>query len=129
MHDIHIFDTDIIIWTQKGNVKAAALIDQVEGRAISILTSMELLQGAKNKMHHRSIREFFRDYNFAVLPLTTNIGHRALIYMEEYSLSTGIGVVDAMIAATAVENGMMLVTSNQKHYKKIHDLQLKVFLP
>lgn len=124
-----IFDTDIIIWAQKGNLKAATLIDKTEERAISIMTFMELLQGAKNKIHHRKIKEFLHDYNFLVLPLTANIGHRALIYVEEYTLVMGIGVVDAIIAATAVEASMTLATSNQKHYNKIRDLQLKVFNP
>jgi len=36
---------------------------------------------------------------------------------------------DAIIAATAVENNMILVSSNEKHFKVVNDLQLKVFKP
>ena len=64
-----------------------------------------------------------------MLPLTENIGHRAAIYIEEYSLSSRLGAADAIIAATATENNMTLVTGNEKHFKQIKGLKLKIFKP
>ena len=34
---------------------------------------------------------------------------------------------DAIIAATATENGMPLSTGNAKHFKSVKELELKVF--
>lgn len=68
-------------------------------------------------------------FDFIVLPLTENIGHRALIYIEEYALSHGLRAGDAIIAATAAENSMALVSGNAKHFKPIKELKLKVFKP
>ena len=124
-----IFDTDIIIWLQRGNQKAAGLISKALERKISIQTYMELLQSAQSKAQHVVIKRFLSDFNFGLLPLTENIGHRAAIYIEEYSLGTGMRSGDAIIAATAVENNLILATSNKKHFAHVHDLQLKVFLP
>ncbi len=90
---------------------------------------MELLQGAKNKLQHKYIKEFIHDFEFRILPLTENVGHRALVYVEEYGLSSGMRAGDAIIAATAVENNMSLSSSSAKHFKVIKDLQLKVFKP
>lgn len=124
-----IYDTDIFIWIQQGNKKAASLVNKDNERFLSIQTYMELLQCAGNKKQHKITKEFLNSYNFTVLPLSENIGHRASIYVEEYSLSNGIRSGDAIIAATAIENGMKLVSSNHKHFKPIEDLNLKVFKP
>ncbi len=63
------------------------------------------------------------------MPLTENIGHRALIYVEEYALSAHMRAGNAIIAATAVENNMPLVSSNGKHFKVVNELQLEIFKP
>ncbi|NIS09845.1 MAG: type II toxin-antitoxin system VapC family toxin, partial [Candidatus Dadabacteria bacterium] len=74
-------------------------------------------------------KDFLYTYDFHVLPLTENIGHRASIYTEEYTLSSGLRAGDAIIAATATENNMILATSNAKHFRPIKDLRLKIFKP
>ena len=124
-----IFDTDIVIWVQRGNEKAARLIDRSTERYLSVYSYLELLQAASNKKQHDHVHDFLSSFGFLVLPVTENIGHRALIYIEEYSLSHGLRAGDAIIAATATENNMTLVSSNAKHLKPIKDLKLKVFNP
>lgn len=124
-----IYDTDILIWVQRGNEKAAKLIEKDEERHLSIQSYMELLQGARNKTHHKYVKDFICEFGFSILPLTENIGHRALIYVEEYALSSNMRTGDAVIAATAIENNMTLVSSNVKHFKVVKELQLKAFKP
>ncbi len=124
-----IFDTDIFIWTERGNKKAAKLMEKTEERFLSIQTYMELLQCAKNKTQHKHVKDFLSSFGFIVLPLTENIGHRASIYVEEYTLSSSIRSGDAIVAATAVENNMPLSSSNVKHFKMIKELKLKAFRP
>ena len=68
-------------------------------------------------------------FDFYILPLTENIGHRASIYIEEYALASGIRAGDAIVAATAVENNLPLASSNAKHYRSIKELTLKIFKP
>ena len=124
-----IFDTDIFIWAERGNQKAAKLMEKSEERFLSIQTYMELLQCAKNKTQHKHVKDFISSFGFIVLSLTENIGHRASIYVEEYTLSSSIRSGDAIIAATAVENNMILSSSNAKHFKMIKELKLKTFKP
>jgi len=124
-----IFDTDIFIWTQRGNEKAAKLLEKTEEKCLSVQTYMELLQCAKNKTQRKHVKDFLSSFGFLVLPLTENIGHRASIYIEEYTLSSNLRSGDAIIAATAVENNMVLASSNVKHFKVIKELQLKAFKP
>jgi len=124
-----LYDTDILIWVQRGNSKAAKLIEEDEDKFLSIQSYMELLQGAKNKLHHKYVKDFITDFSFAILPFTENIGHRALIYVEEYALSSSMRAGDAIISATAVENNMTLISSNVKHFKVVKELQFKAFKP
>ena len=124
-----IYDTDILIWVQRGNEKAAKLIEKDDDKYLSIQSYMELLQGAKNKTHHKYVKDFINEFEFAILPLTENIGHRALIYVEEYALSSNMRAGDAIIAATAIENNVTLVSSNVKHFKIVKELKLKTFRP
>lgn len=124
-----IFDTDILIWFLRGNTKAARAVDAEKQRSISVVTYMELLQGSRNKQEAHAIKAFLKDFGFSTLPLSDNIGHRASIYVEEYALSNAVGVADALVAATAVEEHEALFSANTKHFKCIKELQLKPFRP
>lgn len=124
-----IFDTDIFIWIQRGNTKAARLVEREHERLISVQTYMELLQCAENKQQHEYTKQFLQDFGFRTLPLSGNIGHRATVYIEQYSLSHGLRAGDAIIAATAAEGNLVLCSSNAKHFKPIKDLKLKIFRP
>ena len=124
-----IFDTDILIWFTRGNTKAAAWLDGAPRKYISAQSYMELLQGAKDSRELKSAKNYIRESGFHLLPLTENISHRAMVYVEEFGLSHHLGAGDALIAATAVENGLPLATGNAKHFRAIKDLELKVFKP
>jgi predicted nucleic acid-binding protein len=104
-------------------------MENTEERFLSIQTYMELLQCAKNKTQHKHVKDFISSFGFIVLPFTENIGHRASIYVEEYTLSSSIRSGDAIIAATAVENNLILSSSNIKHFKMIKELKMKIFKP
>jgi hypothetical protein len=124
-----LFDTDVLIWVFRGNEKAARLIEAAPERRISVVSYMELLQGARVRREAQDLKRFLVDCAFLMLPLTENIGHRAAIYMEEHGLRSGLALADALLAATAVENGLTLCTGNQKHYKPVRELALRVFRP
>jgi hypothetical protein len=124
-----LFDTDVLIWIQRGNIKAAHLVDRTDERLISVQTFMELLQSAHDKGQHAIIKRYLADLSFSVLPLTENIGHRALVYVEEYGLSSGMRAGDAIVAATATENGLTLATGNARHFRPVKGLSLRVFRP
>nr|VFJ54196.1 MAG: hypothetical protein BECKDK2373C_GA0170839_104219 [Candidatus Kentron sp. DK] len=124
-----IFDTDVLIWVQRGNLTAAKVLRNDPESAISIFTYMELQQSAKNKAALKTIRSFIKALNFRVLPLTPEIGHRASNYVEKYTLAHGVRAGDAIIAATAVENNMTLCTGNTKHFAPIDELHMEKFNP
>lgn len=105
------------------------MINRSKERFLSVYSYLELLQSAQDKQQHRYVNDFLSSFGFVVIPLSENVGHRALIYIQEYALSHGLRAGDAVIAATAAENRMPLVSSNAKHFKPIKELKLKVFVP
>ena len=124
-----LFDTDIFIWAQRGNAGAAKLIDQAPRRLISSFSWMEFLQCARNAAEFRLSKQFLLDLDFETVPVTPEASHRAMVYIEQFSLSHGLRAGDALIAATAVEWQLPLATSNAKHFKVIPSLDLKVLKP
>jgi predicted nucleic acid-binding protein len=122
-----LFDTDVLIWYFWGRSKAAKVIEGDPAPVISAISYMELVQGARDKRELKTIASFFAEMGIPVLPLTENIGHRATIYLEEHALKDGMAMADALIAATAMESGLVLCTGNSKHFKVIKDLTLDVF--
>lgn len=126
-----LFDTDILIFVQRGREDAAQLVEHSIDHCISVQTYMELLQDAANKRQHAIILDFLEKFAFNILPFNENIGKRAAGYVEEYSLSHGVRAGDALIAATAIENKLILATANRKHFTPLQEqgLILHIFKP
>lgn len=122
-----IFDTDVIIWAFRMKDSAEKMLMDVKDISISAITYMELLQGALNKQELIQIKKFLQVFEMRILDITPSVTHRAMDYVEKYALSDAMQLADALIAATAVENGETLCTANWKHYKCIPDLELEIF--
>ena len=124
-----IFDTDVLIWASRGNLRAARAIDGDTSRALTVISLMELLQGARSKRESQHIRRSLSELQFQVLPLSESIGATATIIIEEHAQSHGMQLADALIAATAIEAGLPLCTANVKHFRPLAALTLVPFRP
>jgi hypothetical protein len=60
---------------------------------------------------------------------TESICRRAIDLLALHAASHGLRVVDALIAATALEAGARLATANVRHYRTIADLGVIRFTP
>ncbi len=124
-----LIDTDVLIWCLRGHPKAVKSINELENRQISHITRMELVIGCRDKREILLLKRFLADGDFKVIPLSQEIGHRADIFLEEKHLSHGVGLADAMIAASASLTGQSLFTANFKHFRCFPNLHLKRFTP
>ena len=61
--------------------------------------------------------------------LTEVTTQQAIALMESLTLSRGLQMGDALIAATALEHRLTLLTGNVKHFRAISGLQLEAFAP
>jgi predicted nucleic acid-binding protein len=124
-----MFDTDVLIWASRGNLNAARVIDAAADRALSIVSFMELLQGARSKLEIRQIQQSLRQLQFRILPLSEPIGAMAAALIEKHALAHGIQLADALIAATAMESGQSLCSANTKHFRPVAALSRVAFRP
>jgi predicted nucleic acid-binding protein len=126
-----IFDTDVLIWYLRGHEKARRFIEDVahERRALSSLTLMELLQGCRNQKEAREVKAFVSENISFMIHPDEIISRRAIALLEHHAFSHGLRVVDAIIAASALETASSLATVNVKHYRVIAPLNLIQFKP
>jgi predicted nucleic acid-binding protein len=124
-----IFDSDVLIWFLRREPSAMELIDSTPERSVSVVTLMEGLQGAKSGADMRMLHSLFRETGFRILPLTEVIGNKATGLIEEHALPDGLRVIDALIAATAIDAGEVLATSNVRHFRTIRSLEVRAFHP
>jgi predicted nucleic acid-binding protein len=83
---------------------------------------MELIQGARDKRELEKIDKFLK--KFEVKQIDEKTSEKSMKLMKEFSLSHGLLVPDALIAANAVIKGFPLWTFNKKHFKFIENLTL-----
>ena len=124
----YLVDTDVMIWYLRGNEKARDLLHSLDF-CISSITYMELLQGMRNKQELKQFQKMIKSWNIKVVYIDEEISAKALFYMEEYFLSHSMELADSLIGATCTKYGLTLITANDKHYKILKDLDIKIFRP
>src|SRR5438270_9453061 len=116
-----LVDTDVLIDVQRGHPPALAwFAGLADLPAVPGFVVMELVQDARNK---REVRQALR--LIAPLPVVwpTEVDcARALSDFTTYHLSHGLGLLDALIAATAIGQSATLYTFNIKHYRVVPGL-------
>jgi hypothetical protein len=124
-----MIDTDVLIWYLRGNKKSKETIEKMDGFLISVLTYMELVQGMRNKRELTTLRSALRKWNIKILLINEDISAKAMFLVEQHYLSNSLVLADALIASTAISNGLKLLTGNVKHYKIIKNVEIEEYKP
>lgn len=124
-----LVDTDVLIWNLRGNARAAEELDGLEGFCLSAVSYMELVQGMRDKQELRVLKQALAFWEASIVHIDTAISTRASFLVEQHALSNAMQLADALIAATALELGLDLLTGNDKHYRPVDGLAIRVFRP
>jgi len=124
-----IIDTDVLIWYLRGNEASKKTVESNIPFSMSVVTYMELVQGMKNKEEMKKFQKKIQKWNVNIIQIDKEISSRAMFYVQEYALNHSMMLADGLIAATVVQNGEILLTANDKHYKFIPTIELKKFIP
>jgi len=109
-----LFDSDVLIDYLSGLTEARNELAQYSERLISIITCAEVLIGADNEDELRACRECLAD--FTLIDVGTEIAEEAVRLRREHRLK----LPDALIWATAMTEGLLLVTRNTKDFPENH---------
>ena len=117
-----LVDTDVMIDCLRGHPEALAFLKSHANQIIlSPIVIVELYAGARGDMELAEIDRFVKGSPEA--PVTAEIARIAGLYRRDYGKSHGVGLGDAILAATAKSLGVELKTLNVKHYPMLSGLK------
>ncbi len=118
----YLIDTNVISdyfsasFSDKGFLFMDIVIDTIP--KLSIISQIELLSWKADIVTEKSVRNFIED------SIIFNISTEIIEYSVALRRSVRIKIPDAIIAATAIANGYILITNNERDFKNIKDLKI-----
>jgi len=110
-----LLDTDVLVEYLRGRPEAIEYLEGLESDLfVSVVSVAELFSGVKGDEEERTLEQFL--LAFTALPVTERAARLGGLYRRDFGPSHGTGLADALIAATAEENGTNLVTFNRRHF-------------
>lgn len=125
----HLIDSDVLIFFVGGMPEARQLVERLLplGTAISVIGYMETIEGLPRSPNPARARARFQSLLEVapILALTVAEAHRcadlrAALRLEGRRVRSRS--LDLLVAATALEHGLTLVTNNEADYRDIPDL-------
>lgn len=126
-----LIDTDILSYYFKGDEVVihnfSNYVDNFSSIEISIITYYEITSGllAKNALKQLAIFNEFISDNIIVSLTENSCRISAELYSALRKNGQTIDDIDLLIAGTAIENDLTLVTNNEKHFKRIPGLKIE----
>lgn len=116
-----VVDTDVLIDFFRGYPDAKNFVSQYfTDIHISAVTITELYSGVRSKKEERYMEDLLE--SIEILEVNQKIARDAGLLRKKFSKSHGTGIIDSIIAATALFHQIPLATFNQKHYPMIKNL-------
>lgn len=117
----YLADTTVLVEFFRGDKRASDYIKNIQP-VISHVTVAELFEGARDKQHLTKLKRAIED--LTAMPIEAPISSLAVNLIKRYFLSYHMEFMDALIAATAMEHNLTLVTANVKHFSFIKGLKV-----
>jgi predicted nucleic acid-binding protein len=121
-----LFDTPVPIEALRGRKQAIdylrSVVEAEDELYMSVITVAELYAGVREGAERERLKTFLT--SFSIIHISFDVAVKGGLYRRDYSKTHGVGLADALIAATAHEYNLTLVTLNKKHFPMIRNLQV-----
>ncbi|MGD0958170.1 MAG: type II toxin-antitoxin system VapC family toxin [Methylomonas sp.] len=124
-----IFDTNILIYADRGVKSAKDLIMSTQHRSISAVSYMEYVPFCRNKKELATFEKMLNILQFTIHEVDHDVSYHARQLVRQFALSHGMELGDALIAATAIAHNKTLCSGNIKHFAQISGLMFDHFQP
>ena len=124
----YLLDTNVLIDMFKGSHRVQERIFRAEFHncCVSEITLAELYVGAFKGGRPKQLQEIgFVVRRFHILPVTPALQTYARLRVLLEEKGTPLDDFDLLIAATALQEGLTLVSANNRHFDRIEGLQLE----
>lgn len=125
-----LLDTGIIIRHLRNDKRAHILLDYLEeigGISVSAITYMEILIGCRPSEEEATMLFFDR---VPPISITREVAEKGALLVRKYPEAFGKnnprGFPDALVAATAWQQGSTLLTLNTQHYTKVPIVEVTI---
>ncbi len=110
-----LLDTDFLIDFLRGRAQAVAFMEEdSRPMAVSAVTVAELHAGVRHGAEQDQLAELLS--LFSQVAVDSDTAAEGGLLRRDYGPSHGTGLIDAIIAASALRHGLRLVTLNARHY-------------
>ncbi len=117
-----VVDTDVMVDYLRGRSEAVQFIKSNADRiALSTIVLAELYAGVRDGDEQEKLDNLVS--SFGVLPITAEVARMGGLFKRDYGKSHGVGLADALLAATAETGSAELCTLNVKHYPMLKDIK------
>lgn len=119
-----LVDTEVWIDYLRGHAQAIQFVKSLPDRVwISAISVAELHVGVREGSEREALTELISTLDVA--DLTRTIAERGGLIRRDHGRSHGVGLNDALIAATALELDLQLCTLNVKHFPVLNKAHLR----
>ena len=120
-----LVDTDVLIDFLRGYEEAISLVavnsDRILVSTINVAELYAGVRGGEDGPEQGALERLLA--LFRVVPVDSGIARLGGLYRRDYGRSHGVGLADAVVAATAAVEEAALMTINVKHYPMFSGIQ------
>lgn len=122
MHTPHVLDTDVIIDCLRQYSPAIHYVENARHMClVSAITVAELFAGVRDESEQQRLESTLNSLKIA--PIDATIAEMGGMLRGKYGKSHGTGLMDALIAATALHHEATLVTLNTRHFPMVKTIK------
>ncbi len=127
---MYLLDTDTIIYSLKGNQIVNKMLKKhlYDPRKISVITLMELDYGAykSQKVESNIAKVKTLETSLDILPVNQELVEVfGMLKSRLEKVGTVLDDFDLILASTSLSHNLILVTNNEKHFKRIKGLKIE----